>query len=117
MSSWKTWKFATWIFVHAPDGLKRVQVVFAGLSLDMRAFTSQPSARRMDPFVLFGEHLGDRMLRQPVHLQVVVQGTELGGDRDIAAGMAEADRRRHEQRSPPPCAGWRPLHPARPGRR
>ena len=42
---------------------------------------------------------GDRVLRQPVDLQVGMQRAQLLGDRDVAAGVAEADRRGDEQRA------------------
>jgi hypothetical protein len=38
------------------------------------------------------EHAHDRLLRQPVDLQVGVQGPQLVGDGQVAAHVAEPDR-------------------------
>jgi len=38
------------------------------------------------------EHAGDRVLGEPVDGQVGMMPPQLGGDRDIAAGVAEPDR-------------------------
>ena len=50
-------------------------------------------ARRMDPLSLRLEHPGHRVLRQPVDLQPVDEVAQLAGDRGVALGVAEADRR------------------------
>ena len=52
----------------------------------------QLGAQRMDPLAVRLEHGRDRVLGEPVDLEVRVQLPELGGDRDVALGMAEADR-------------------------
>ena len=58
--------------------------------------------RRMDALAGVGQHPGHRVLGQPVDLEVGVQLAQLLGDGDVAPGVAEADRRRDEERPPPP---------------
>ena len=57
------------------------------------------------------QHPGDRVLGQPVDLEVRVELTQLVGDREVAAGVAEADRRGEVQRPAVPArtAGPRAL--------
>src|SRR2546427_12372503 len=57
----------------------------------------------MNPLAPSLEHLGHRMLRQPVDLQVRAQFSQLIGDSNIALRMAEANRRRDVQCSPTTC--------------
>ena len=45
------------------------------------------------------EHARDRVLREPVDLEVGVQRAQLARDRDVAPGVAEADRRGDVQRA------------------
>ena len=56
-------------------------------------------ARRVDPLAARLEHGGDRMLREPVDLEVRVQLAQLVGDRDVAPRVAEPDRRRDVERA------------------
>ena len=73
------------------------------------------AARRVDVLAAGLEHARDRVLRQPVDLQVGVQRAQLARDRDVAPRVAEADRRGDEQRAlrSPRSRGAR----ARPARR
>ena len=61
-------------------------------------------ARGVDPLALGLEHARDRVLREPVDLEVGVQRAQLLGDRDVAARVAEPDRRGDEQRAAAPRA-------------
>ena len=49
-------------------------------------------ARRMDPLATCLEHRRDRMLGEPVDLEIRVELAQLIGDRDVAPCVAEADR-------------------------
>ncbi len=100
--------------VHAPDGLEAVQVVLGGLRLDVRGLVREVGARRVDPLPARAEHRGDRVLREPVDLQVRMQRPQLVGDREVAARVAQPDGRRDEERAPAPAP--RPAPPAGRGR-
>jgi hypothetical protein len=52
----------------------------------------------MDPFAPLLEHLGHRMLSEPVDLQVRVPGPQFVGDGQVTADVAEPDRRPDVQR-------------------
>src|SRR5690348_17092810 len=52
------------------------------------------AAGGVDPLALGLEHAGDRVLGEPVDLQVGMQAAELSGDRSVALRVAEADRGR-----------------------
>ena len=62
------------------------------------------------------EHARDRVLREPVDLEVGVQRAQLARDRDVAPGVAEADRRGDVQRAPAAGATARRQGAARAGR-
>ena len=47
------------------------------------------------------EDVRDRVLGEPVDLEVRMELPQLVGDRDVALGVAEADRRGDVQRAPP----------------
>ena len=85
-------KLATQDLVHPAQRLEAVQVVLAGLGGDVRGLVGQPSAGRVDALALGVEHGGDRVLGQPVDLEVGAQPFELLGDGDVTAGVAEPDR-------------------------
>jgi hypothetical protein len=78
--------------VHPPPGLEAVQVVLGGLALDVGGLVGQVAAGGVDLFALGLQDPGDRVLDQPVDLQAGVQGAELAGDGQVAAGVAQADR-------------------------
>ena len=62
----------------------------------------QPGRGRMHPLAAPVQHRGDRVLGQPVDLQVRAQPAQLVGDGQVAPGVAEPDRRGEEQRPPGP---------------
>ena len=78
--------------VHRAQRLERVQVVLTGLGLDVRRLARQQPRRRVHALAACGEHVGDRVLREPGDLQVRMQRPELVGDRQVAADVAEPDR-------------------------
>ena len=78
--------------VHATQRLEAVEVVLAGLALDVPRLAGQPAAGRVQPLTGRLEHPGDGVLCQPVDLDVLVPVAQLLRDRDVAAGVAEADR-------------------------
>jgi hypothetical protein len=47
-----------------------MEVVLGGLRLDVARFVGKVLAGRMDPLALALEYLGDRMLRQPIDLEI-----------------------------------------------
>ena len=57
------------------------------------------AARGMDALALGLEHAGHRVLGEPVDLQVGHERAQLARDRDVAARVAEADRRGDVQRA------------------
>ncbi len=79
--------------VHLPDGLERVQVVLAGLLLHVGGLAGEERRRGVDALTPFLQHPGDRVLGEPVDLQVGVELAELVGDRRVPQRMAEPDRR------------------------
>ena len=87
--------------VHAADRLEALQAVLGGLRFDVGRLVGQVPAGGMDALALRFQHARDRVLGEPVDLEVGVQRPQLAGDRDVAAGMAETDRRADVQRAPP----------------
>ena len=86
--------------VHPPPGLKDVELVLARLGGDVARLVGQLRARRVDVLAAGLEDARDRVLREPVDLQVGVQRAQLARDGDVAPGVAEADGRGDEQRAP-----------------
>ncbi len=76
---------------------KHVQVVLGGLRLDVLGLVGQMGAGGVDALALGLEHPGDRVLGEPVDLQVRVQAAQLAGDRHVALRVAEPDRRGDEE--------------------
>ncbi len=74
---------------------------------------ARKAERRVDPLAAVGQHGGHRILGQPVHLQVRLQGAELGGDGQVPPGVPQPDRRAEVQH---PWTAARGPHPRRPGR-
>ena len=66
------------------------------------------AARGVDALALGLEHARDRVLREPVDVEVRVQPAQLLGDRDVAARVAEADRGGDEQRAAAPASDAAP---------
>ena len=58
-----------------------------------RGLVGQMRAGGMDALALGLQHPRDRVLGEPVDLQVRVQAAQLAGDRHVALGVAEPDRR------------------------
>ena len=86
--------------VHPADRLEGVEVVagrLGGEVADSEA-SSALSGWIRSPRCL--EHGRDRVLRQPVDLEVGMQLAQLVGDGDVALGVAEADGGRDVQRAP-----------------
>ncbi len=78
--------------VHPADRLEGVQVVLGALVLDVRGLVGQPLRGGVHRLAGGREHPGDRVLREPVDLEVGVPLAQLGGDGEVAARVAEADR-------------------------
>ncbi len=95
--------------VHAANRLEAVQVVLGRLDSDVPRLVRQPGARRVDPLAARLQHGGDRMLRQPVDLEVGMQLAQLVGDRRVTLCVAEPDRRGDVERA---LAARLAAHPA-----
>jgi hypothetical protein len=85
--------------VHAPDRLERVQVVLAGLAIDVRRLACELGARGVDRLSAVLEDGRHRRLGEPVDLEVRHTRTQRIRDRDVAPRVAEPDRRRDVQRA------------------
>src|SRR5262245_63578852 len=71
----------------------------------------------MDPLALALEHPGDRILCEPVDLQIRLEPAQLSGDRDVALRVAEPDRGGHVEGAGTairPVDGWVPRRPLPP---
>ena len=79
--------------IHSPDRLEAVQVVLGRLALDVVRLVREKGARRMDPLAARLEHRRDRVLREPVDLEVGMELAQLVGDRGVALCVPEPDRR------------------------
>ena len=92
--------------VHPPDRLERVQLVTVGLRLDVARLVRQVPAGGMDALARGLEDARDGILREPVDRQPGVEPAELLHDREVAPGVAEADRRGDVERPlrPGDCA-------------
>ena len=90
--------------VHPPPGLEAVEVVLGRLRLDVARLVGQMLAGRMDPLTLALEHPGDRVLRQPIDFEIGMEPAQLFGDRHVALGVAEPDRRADVQGAPAAAA-------------
>ena len=64
-----------------------------------RDLAGEPRAERMDALAAGIEQARHRILRQPVDLQVGVKLAQFAGDGDVAAAVAEADRRGQIERA------------------
>jgi hypothetical protein len=96
--------------VHPPPGLEGVQLVLARLGGDVARLVREQRARRMNALAARFEDARDGILGEPVDLEPRHERPQLADDRDVAPGVAEADRRRDDQR---PLG---PPHRAAPGR-
>jgi hypothetical protein len=84
--------------VHPPERLEAVQVVLARLGSHVRRLVGQPGTGRMDPFALRLEHARDRVLGQPVDLELRTEALEFLHHRHVPPSVPEPDRRREVQR-------------------
>ncbi len=80
-------------FVHAAQRLEDLEIVLAAFGLDMAGLIGQQIAGRMNALAGFFQEGGDRVLGQPVDLEVRMKAAQLARDRHVAARMAEADGR------------------------
>jgi hypothetical protein len=78
--------------VHASPGLEAVQVVVGALRLDVSGLAGQRRRCRMNAFSPGCEDSRDRVLRQPIDLEIGVQPPQLLCNGNIPAGVAQADR-------------------------
>ena len=85
-------KFATSTSSICADRLEGVQVVFAGEALDVLALAGEVRRRRVHVLALAVEEGDHGLLGQPVDDDVGALLTQLADDREVAPGMAEADR-------------------------
>jgi hypothetical protein len=86
--------------------------VLLSLGGDVARLVGQQRAGRVDRLAARLEHAGDRVLGQPVDLQVGMQGAQLARDGHVAPRMTESDRRGDEERAAP--AADRPAPRGRP---
>jgi hypothetical protein len=98
--------------VHPSERLEAVQVVLAGLRRDVGRLVGQPGAGGVDALALGLEDARHGMLGQPVDLQLRAESLQLLDHGDVAAGMAEPDRRREVQRPLGPAQAACPELPA-----
>ena len=86
--------------VHVPPGVEGVEVVLAGLGLEVRGLAGQ---RRLAGWSVSPRASSTRVtgiLGQPVDLELRTGAAQRAGDRDVAQRVAEADGARDEQRAP-----------------
>jgi hypothetical protein len=91
--------------VHTPERVEAVQVVLGGFGLEVARLRGQVLAGGMDRLALGLEHARDRVLRQPLDLEVGLQSAQLASDRDVPPRVTQSDRRGDEQHPPSPIAG------------
>ncbi len=94
--------------VHPAQRPEGVQLVLAGLPVEMPRLAGQRGARGMDRLAAALEHRRHRGLGEPLDIQVGDASAQRVGDRDVAPRVAETDRRRDEQRPPRTRAGANP---------
>ena len=85
--------------VHAADRLEGVEIVLARLFLDVTRFAGEPRAQRMDGLAVGHQQARHRILRQPVDLEAGMELAQFLRDGDVAAAVAEADRRGEIERA------------------
>ena len=84
--------------VHPAPGLEAVQPVLAALGLDVCRLARQPCTGGMHRLARVFEHPGDRVLGQPIDLEVGMESSQLIGDCEVATGVAQADGGRDVER-------------------
>ena len=85
--------------VHSTPRLEAVEVVLRRLAFDVTRLVCEVRAGRVNAFVVCFQHGGDRVLRQPVDLEIRLEPAQFLRDGDVALGMAEADRRGDVERA------------------
>src|SRR5262249_10914720 len=78
---------------------KAVQIVLAGLQLDVARLTGEPAAQGVDALMAGFEQVGDRFLRQPVDVEIGMQLAQLARNGDVAAPVTKANRGREIERA------------------
>src|SRR5579871_1843874 len=77
--------------VHLPKSIEAVQVVLRGRLLPMCGLARQQFAHRMNDFTVLLQDASDRLLRQPLDLQVWHKAAEFTGDCQVALDMTETN--------------------------
>ena len=77
--------------VHPSKRLKDVQIVLVGLVLEVPRLIGEPRRGGMHGLAGIVEHAGDRVLGEPVDLQVRMMLPQLSGDSQVASGVPEPD--------------------------
>ena len=85
-----------------------MQVVLGRLGLDVVRFVGEQPARRMHALARGVKRRADGVLGEPVDLEIGVQAAQLAGDRDVAPGVTEPDRRGDVERALATAASARP---------
>src|SRR5690242_15456407 len=78
--------------VHAANSLEGVQIVLARLKFDVPRLAGEPRTYGMDALASGLEQPSDRILREPVHLEVRMELAQLARNGKIAARVAKTDR-------------------------
>ena len=94
--------------VHAADRLEGVELVLRRLGGDVAGFGGELLAERMDPLAVRLEDPCDRILGEPIDLEVRLEVPQFGRDRGVAHGMAKSDRGGDVQGAPAPRERPRP---------
>src|SRR6185312_12561724 len=78
--------------VHAPQHPEGVELVLALLGVDVLRLRRQLGARWMHLLAGRRQQRGQRRLGEPLDLETRYLAAQLARDRDVAPGVAEADR-------------------------
>ena len=77
--------------VHAAQRLEYMQIVLASFVLDVRGFADEQAARRMHALPRRLKQSSDRVLCEPVDLELWAQSSKLTGNSQVAARVSESD--------------------------
>ena len=83
--------------VHPSPGLKQRQIVLDALALDVARFPGEVDAHGVESLAAPLQHLGDRVLGEPVNLKIGLELAQRVGDREVALHVAQADGAGDEQ--------------------
>ena len=78
-------------FIHISDRLESIQIMFAGLRLNMVGFVGQQGRGGMQGFVRGIQKPGHRILGQPIHLNIGMAFSQLLRNGQIPSGMTKSD--------------------------